>query len=160
MTFKQSMISAIIVEDDPHHSKALADMLLHTAIPVHLQGTAIDIASAYAAINKLEPELVFLDIDLGMGESGFDLLRKFDRPEFCIIFTTQHSTAGNAIAALRACALDFLPKPVMHKELDDAIKKYAANIKDNAARSASLRNNLQQADEQVQEIWIRSTFIA
>ncbi len=149
------MINAIIVENEPHHSNYLRELLTGSDKKVNLLTVCTSIADAMDAINTLKPELLFLDIDLDDGENGFDLLRKFEQPEFAVIFTTQHNTTHNAISAIRACALDFLPKPLSASELNEALQRY--NKADNVAQTRSLKTNIESASGQVQFIWIKST---
>ena len=73
-------------------------------------GEARSVASALAAIEQLQPELVLLDIQLGDG-SGFDVLDSFQesyRPR--IVFITAYDEY--AVQAFEVHAQDYLLKPV------------------------------------------------
>lgn len=75
---------------------------------------------AYQAILQLQPQLVFLDIEMPNG-NGFDLLQMFKLPTFKVIFVTAYS--DYAIRAFRFAAADYLLKPVKVDELVDAVNK-------------------------------------
>lgn len=116
-------ITAVLVEDDPFHAKTLAALLQEVSPPVRLLGACTNVQNALVAIRELKPELVFLDIDLEGGDNGFELLKQFNPPPFSVIFTTQHASMENTLLALRASALDFLPKPVLLNELNEALQR-------------------------------------
>lgn len=150
------MIRAIIVEDDPKHYKTLTQKLQEAQEEVSVEAVAGNVSDAEKAIRKHQPDLIFLDIDLEAGDNGFDLLRRFDKPDFAVIFTTQHNSTDNAIAAIRACALDFLPKPVELPDLNNALARY--NPSDSVQQVQTLKNNIgSNYNEWVKAIWLSGT---
>lgn len=108
----------LIVED------SLEDMLnlrslLETMVHIRLCCTAHTLDAARAALKTCEPELVFLDVELGQ-ENGFDLLR--DLPSSTrVIFTTVHT--GYGAAAFDVDAVDYVIKPVSEGRLLRAMAK-------------------------------------
>ena len=74
-------------------------------------------------IEKLKPDLVFLDIERPV-MNGFDLLEQFKQIPFSVIFTTSYDQYANK--AIRFSALDYLLKPVDPKELIAAVHKIQA----------------------------------
>jgi len=80
---------------------------------------------AISSINKNEPDILFVDIEMPK-LSGFDILRKVDC-ESQIIFTTAYSQY--AIDAIKANAIDYLLKPLDTEELIAAVNKAIENIK-------------------------------
>ncbi len=74
-----------------------------------------------AAIAELQPELIFLDVQMP-GGSGFDLLAALDAPP-AVIFTTAFDQY--AIKAFDVSALDYLLKPIEPPRLAHALAKYA-----------------------------------
>lgn len=82
--------------------------------------TADTVEKGVMLINKLRPELVFLDIEM-KGEDGFKLFKYFDNVFFDIIFTTAHK--NYAIEAIKHAAIDYLLKPLNYTDLHDAIKR-------------------------------------
>ena len=72
------------------------------------------------AIEKVKPELIFLDIEMPV-MNGFEMLEQFSAIDFAIVFTTSYDQY--AIKAIRFSALDYLLKPIDRKELMSAIRK-------------------------------------
>lgn len=116
------MLTAIIVDDD-FRDRELLEMMIdkYCFNELRVQGTAANTADAFDLIRKTNPDLVFLDVELGT-ESGFDLLGQFDEFPFKVIFVTAHDQY--AIRAIKFNALDYLLKPVSIDELIRAVKKY------------------------------------
>jgi two-component system LytT family response regulator len=109
---------AIIVDDEYLAREELACQLKDFP-QVEIIGEASNIEKAYELISTLRPDLVFLDIDLGVN-SGFDLLERIDTG-FRVIFVTAHNDF--AIRAFEVNALDYLLKPVWPDRLGNCIKK-------------------------------------
>lgn len=119
------MIKAIIVEDDRRDKEVLERILKKFCSgEIEITGSAVDIDAAYQLIIMSNPDVVFLDIELG-NESGFDLLRKFNEYNFKVIFVTAYDRY--AIRAIKFNAIDYVLKPVDITELVNAVKKVKAN---------------------------------
>ena len=114
------MIKAVIVEDEPHSCDHLASLLSGFCSNVALVGKAHDVKSGYELILKNNPDLVLLDIEMPDG-TGFDLLQKFTKINFEIIFTT--AFAEYAVKAFQFSAIHFLLKPIGPEELVSAVNK-------------------------------------
>jgi two-component system LytT family response regulator len=145
--------TAIIVEDDPRHAHTLQLLVEKLSSEIKIACISSTVEAAFQAINSYKPGLVFLDIDLERGDNGFDLLKMFPKPDFSVIFTTQHNSATNAILAVRACALDFLPKPILEEELADALARL--DKKQGPEQLSSFRNNLTSGKPEY--IWLADT---
>lgn len=109
---------AIIVDDE---SLARTELLsqLNDFPQIEVIGEAADADAAYDLITTLSPDLVFLDIDLGV-KSGFDLLERIDSG-FKVVFVTAHNEF--AIRAFEVNALDYLLKPVWPDRLGNCIRR-------------------------------------
>ena len=81
--------------------------------------------SGLAAIQRLKPDLVFLDIEMP-NMNGFEMLEKLTEINFEIIFTTSYDQY--AIKAIRFSALDYLLKPVDREELQRAVQKVVERL--------------------------------
>ncbi len=114
------MIRAIIVDDEEPSRQVMCNYLRSYCSDVEVVATAANIKTAYRAIQKHLPDVVFLDIEMPDGK-GFDLLTMFERINFSVIFVTAYS--DYAIRAFRVNAVDYLLKPVKVDELVESVKK-------------------------------------
>lgn len=83
-------LRALLVDDEHAALQTLAGMLARFCPQVSVVGRCETIEAAYAAIKELEPDVVFLDIEMPPSGRGFDLLRMFSAPSFGVIFTTAY----------------------------------------------------------------------
>jgi two-component system LytT family response regulator len=99
-------ISALIVEDEPLARRRLRELVRE--VPwLRCLGEASNGRAAIAAIDELQPDLVFLDVRLP-GMSGLEVLSRVQhRP--AVIFTTAHDQF--AVIAFELAAIDYLLKP-------------------------------------------------
>ena len=118
-------IKAIIVEDEAEGMRNLSLKLERHCPEVEIIGHAPTGEKAVKMISQFQPQLVFLDIQLGT-MSGFDVLSKLFHIHFEVIFTTAYDKYG--IRAVKANALDYLIKPIKPKELKEAVQKAARVI--------------------------------
>jgi two-component system LytT family response regulator len=116
-----SQLKALIIDDEALSADML-EYLIRKNVP-----EITDIKKATSALGGLEeiktfqPEIVFLDIQMPF-MSGFELLEKFSKPGFSVIFTTAFNKY--AIRAIRFSALDYLLKPIDADELKHAVARY------------------------------------
>lgn len=154
------MIKCIIVEDDPGHRDRLINLLESVSVPIEILGTCQNVDDALKEINQGHPDLIFLDIELEGGETGFDLLRKVANIDFDVIFTTMHVDTDYAIAAIRSCALDFLPKPILKIELENSLKRYQDKNETGIEQVKTLLSNLESDNlDENKYIWIANQSI-
>lgn len=117
-------LRALVVDDERLARKGLIDLLRnHSTIDV--VGEAEDVPSAIRQIKKLNPDIIFLDIQMP-GESGFDLLDQFE-VQAKIVFVTAYDEY--AIRAFEVNACDYLLKPVNPKRLTKTIEKLTGEAK-------------------------------
>ncbi len=115
------MIKALIVDDELKARNSLRKLLAKYCPDVQVVGTAENAIEAFEKIQSLQPNLVFLDIEMPK-ENGFKLLEKFKEVNFDIIFTTAYS--NYALKAFRYAALDYLTKPIDFRLLIEAIGRF------------------------------------
>lgn len=113
-------MKAIIVDDEPKGREVLKTLLERFCPMVSISGTAGNIEEAKELIAKVQPDIVFLDVEMP-GGNGFKLLDETDRNNFEIIFVTSYG--HYAIPALRYSAIDYLLKPVEIEELKNAVSR-------------------------------------
>jgi len=109
----------VLVIDDERLARKDLISLLHAHDRITVVGEADDVPSAVRAIERLNPDVIFLDIQMP-GDSGFDLLEKTE-VEAQIIFVTAYDEY--AIRAFEVNALDYLLKPVNPDRLAKALEK-------------------------------------
>ncbi len=114
------MFTALIVDDELNSRQTLAYLLSHFCPTVRVIGEAEGVESAYTSIQKLNPDIVFLDLQLADG-NGFELLRMFEEVHFMLIIVTAYQEY--AIRAFKYCALDYLLKPIDVNSLVDAVDR-------------------------------------
>lgn len=120
--FSDSMeIRSIIVEDNLLNIEVLADLLEEAHKNVKVVGKAMNGIEALNLIKTLDPDLVFLDIEMP-DMNGFEVLASLESINFQTIFVTAHSQY--AIQAIRFNALDYLVKPLNPKELSHALRRF------------------------------------
>ena len=111
-------ITALIVEDEPLARRRLRD-LIHTVPWLQRIGEVGDGRAAIAAIDELQPDLVFLDVRLP-GISGVDLLSRL-RHRPAVIFTTAYDRF--AVTAFELGAIDYLLKPFGVERFSRALER-------------------------------------
>jgi two-component system, LytTR family, response regulator len=112
------MHKAIIIDDERLARNELKK-LLQDFPEVEVIGEAANAAEGIAKIEELNPDLIFLDIQMP-GKTGFDMLTELDRIPH-VIFTTAYDEY--ALKAFEVNALDYLMKPVEVQRLAEAIHK-------------------------------------
>jgi two-component system, LytTR family, response regulator len=111
---------ALIVDDERLARKELMKLLEeHPSIEV--VGEAMNADEAVNMVNELNPDLLFLDIQMP-GKTGFQLLEMLDFVPL-VIFTTAYDEF--ALKAFEVNALDYLLKPIQPERLSEAIAKLA-----------------------------------
>lgn len=118
------MIKALLIDDDANLRAGMRQMLSRYAPEITIIGEADSVQTGVEAMSQLQPQVLFLDIQLTDG-TGFDLLEqlaeKNGKIKFQVVFITAHEQY--AIKAFRFSALDFLLKPVDPEELLKVIDK-------------------------------------
>lgn len=125
-----SKMKAIIIEDE-HLAAELLAKNVESYEQIELLGKFDNGYSGLKAIQELNPDLVFLDIELPK-LTGLELLELLDEPPL-IIFTTAYNQY--AIEAFEKNAVDYLLKPFSKDRLFKAIDKALQNENLHAIKS-------------------------
>lgn len=117
---------------------------------VEVAGYAHRVQEAYEFLSSQQTDILFLDIRL-QNETGFDLLKKLNGYQGCIIFTTAYDVYG--IRAIKFSATDYLLKPLDHRELAQAVAKATDRKKerDQSAQIAMLIQSFENLPAQKQK---------
>lgn len=116
----------ILVDDEVANLENLGILLSKNCPEVKVVAVANTIEDAFTKVNLHNPDLLFLDIQMGK-TTGFDLLNLLDERPFEVIFVTAYDNYG--IQAVKFAALDYLLKPVDPAELSLAVSKAEERIK-------------------------------
>jgi len=114
---------AIVIDDERLARKELIT-LLNQLESVEVVGEAVNVDDAKEKIEQLNPDVIFLDIQMPE-KTGFELLEELDQVPH-VIFTTAYDEY--ALKAFQVNALDYLLKPIEPKRLEEAINKLALKI--------------------------------
>lgn len=113
-------IKAILVDDEEGARVMLSALLEEYCPEVEILKECSNVPEAVLAINKYEPDVVFLDIEMPE-YNGFELINFFKEIDFEIIFVTAYSQY--AIRAFEVSAIDYLLKPLEIENLKKAVEK-------------------------------------
>jgi two-component system LytT family response regulator len=133
---------ALIVDDERLARKELVKLLEdHSGIEVI--GEAQNADEAFEMIENLNPDLLFLDIQMP-GKTGFQLLEMLDSVPL-VIFTTAYDEY--ALQAFNVNAMDYLLKPIQPERLAEAIGKVMQKEKAKKEQQASGEKKLGLNDQ-------------
>ena len=131
------MITALLIDDDKHLRTGLKALLERYTNDIFIIGEAESVKTGIAAIEKLRPQVIFLDIHLTDG-TGFDILERLSKVngkiKAHVVFITAHEQY--ALKAFKFSALDFILKPVDPEELQHTMLK----IKEAVGKNNSFEN--------------------
>lgn len=113
-------IRSIIVDDELIARNVLENYIKKYCPVVELVGQAQHIKEAVPMIKALQPQLVFLDVEMPFG-NAFDILEACDGQQFETIFITAYSEYS--LKALNRSAAYYILKPIDILELVAAVNK-------------------------------------
>jgi two-component system LytT family response regulator len=114
------MIKAIIIDDELASQQALQIKLTKIGSNIEIIKTFDSAKDAILEIEDIDPDLIFLDVEMPEMD-GFNFLNHFPNRDFEVIITTAHTEY--AVQAVRQSAIDFLLKPVIIDELKQAVDR-------------------------------------
>jgi two-component system LytT family response regulator len=144
-------VTALIVDDEPIARAGLRAML-GAFDWVSVVGEAADGASAVEAIDRLRPELVFLDVQMP-GLLGTEVARRIQHQPF-IIFTTAYSQ--HAVTAFEVSAVDYLLKPFGAVRLASAMERVRSAVGEPASAGVLERLSGALAGGPITRIFVRT----
>lgn len=115
------MIKALLIDDEKDARQILRILIeKYYNDRIEIIGEADDVDPGIKAIEKLQPDVIFLDIQMKTG-TGFDILMKLKKIPFEVIFITAHNQF--ALEAFKFSAFGYLLKPIKRADLNDIIVK-------------------------------------
>jgi len=136
-------IKAVIVEDSRLARNELKE-LISSQESISLVGEAENVDEGYDLIQKIKPELLFLDINMPE-KDGFELLEMLDEVPL-VVFTTAFDEF--AIKSFEYNALDYLLKPINPKRFGESISKIKKRLSPKSEGNGS-NQNLLELDKQI-----------
>lgn len=114
------MIRCVLIDDEKNALEMMEWLLKNYCPQAEIVAMCNSSANGIDAINKLKPDIVFLDIEMP-NMNGFDMLEKFDKLFFDVVFCTAYDQF--AIKAFKYSALNYLLKPVDPDDLKATINR-------------------------------------
>jgi DNA-binding LytR/AlgR family response regulator len=150
-------MKSLIVDDEPD-ARARLGRLLKSYPDISIAGEAQDGLEALEKIEEVQPDLLFLDIQMP-GLTGFEVVRSIPSKILLplIIFTTGYDQ--HALAAFEVNALAYLLKPVEPERLEQAVeraRRLNAFTDDKEAERQSLLRATQAAPKPLRRVVCRS----
>jgi two-component system, LytTR family, response regulator len=109
---------ALVVDDERLARKELIN-LLSNHDNIEVVGEALNVEDAKEKIEQLQPDVIFLDIQMPE-KTGFDLLEELDHVPLVVFITAYDEFA---IQAFQVNALDYLLKPIEPARLAETLGK-------------------------------------
>ncbi|MEL6557522.1 MAG: LytTR family DNA-binding domain-containing protein [Bacteroidota bacterium] len=128
-----------IIVDDEELAREGIKVLLEEHAHVEILRSCHDGLSAIKAIEQLQPDLVFLDIQMP-GVNGFEVIASLPKPRPYIIFATAHDQY--AIKAFEINAIDYLLKPFSDERFNQALEKASDALKKDQLEKSQAIDNL------------------
>jgi len=126
-------VKTFLVDDEVGALKALELIIKEDSPELEIIGKASSVDEAYEKMTELQPELLYLDIQL-RDQTGFDLLKREFKFDFEVIFITAYDQY--AIEAFNNNALSYLLKPISFDAFD-RVKQRALKILQSGSNESS-----------------------
>jgi len=111
-----------VIVDDEQDAVNFIRSIIHDHCPgLEVAGIANSASEGEKVIKLTNPALVFLDVEMPMG-NGFDLLARFPDKGFDVIFVTAFD--HYAIKAIKFSAVDYILKPIRIRDFTESVQQY------------------------------------
>jgi two-component system LytT family response regulator len=136
------MQKILIIDDEKPTRDFIRHMLESFKLNVQIFTDGENVKSGIEAIERIQPDLVLLDIQMPDG-NGFDVLKGTSFKNFEVIFITAFQEF--AIQAIKFSALDYILKPIDMDELQTSVSRALESIhhKKDDSQFATLQHNIQ-----------------
>lgn len=118
-----------LIVDDERLARNELRRMLENFPKINIVGEAANADEALPMIDELQPDLLFLDIQMP-GKNGFELLQAIEGKAPDVVFTTAYDEY--AIKAFEFNALDYLLKPIELHRLAEAIHRVEEEMQHHA----------------------------
>jgi two-component system LytT family response regulator len=143
------------VDDEAMARETIYEMVNMYCKDAAIVGQAESVKTAVEVINKTQPDLLLLDIQLTDG-TGFDLLKSLNNHSYRVIFITAFE--DYAMKAFKFSAMDYLLKPIDPNELVEAVDRARVSIEDNqmSAQLKTLFTNMNTYSREGKKIVLKT----
>ncbi|GEC70916.1 two component transcriptional regulator, LytTR family [Flavobacterium flevense] len=142
---KSQAYTTLIIDDEPPARARLQKLLEHFPETFRVLDEAKNGIEAVEKINQLQPDVIFLDIEMP-GLNGFELLERLEKIPI-VIFCTAFDQYS--LKAFETNSIDYLLKPVRLERLQQTVEKLS-NFKNNLS-SATIMSVLKEFYSQKEE---------
>lgn len=142
---KNQAYTTLIIDDEPPARARLQKLLEHFPETFRVLDEAKNGIEAVEKINQLQPDVIFLDIEMP-GWNGFEVLERLDKIPI-VIFCTAFDQYS--LKAFETNSIDYLLKPVRLERLQQTVEKLKS-FKNNLS-SATIMAVLKEFYEQKEE---------
>lgn len=111
---------ALIVDDESRARETITQLIQLFCPQITAVAEADSVETALQSIETRQPDVLLLDIRLGMG-TGFDILKQTKAKSLNVIFITAYNEY--AVKAFKVSAIDYLLKPIDPDDFIEAIEK-------------------------------------
>lgn len=122
------MTKAIIVEDEAASVNIIRKLTNRFDPEIEIIATASNVRDAVLELSRHDPDILFLDIELGDG-LGFEILEQLPHLKAKVIFITAYE--HYALKAIKVHAFEYLLKPLVPEELFGVLHKVLQAIREN-----------------------------
>jgi two-component system LytT family response regulator len=122
-------ITCVILDDESRNIQLLKKMIAEYCPQVQVLGTESDGQKGLVLVKQLQPQMLFLDIEMPH-INGFEMLKQLEPVNFEVIFVTAYS--HYAVEAFEHHAIGYLTKPVNTEKLLAAVQAAAERIEQRA----------------------------
>ncbi|MFM1932396.1 MAG: hypothetical protein RL226_1699 [Bacteroidota bacterium] len=133
------MIKVLIIDDEKDARTVLKSLIGSCSNKLEIVGEADSPETGLIAIQELQPDVIFLDVQMRTG-TGFDLLKQIEKPNFEVIFITAHNKY--ALEAFKFSAFGYLLKPVKTRDLKEVIERLENHLAESKSTSSQRLNVL------------------
>ncbi len=138
------MTRAVIIDDDEVNIKLITRLIEANCLSVNILGSSNTKDEAVELINQVNPNLIFMDINLDDNNTGFDVLEEVTQLDAKVIFVTSFDEF--AIKAFNYNTIGYIVKPIEKSDFILAVNKAVKEIENQLytkdGQLESLRNTL------------------
>jgi two-component system LytT family response regulator len=140
------MKKALIIDDEQRTRELISKMVDSFGFNIETYPLGENVQSGISLIETLQPDIVFLDVQMPDG-TGFEVLKSVKHKQFEVIFITAHEEF--AIKAIKFSALDYLLKPIDPDELKAALERALRSLdeKKEEIQFEALQQNIQPSQK-------------